>query len=134
LPDIYLLALETINRDLRANREAEIRPEECLVFEDAVPGVEAGRRAGMRVAWVPYPGLLQEYRGREEEVLAGLTGEHKEVEQPLASVTVDGPVETEPWRAIGSGKPGKVGDGWGDMLSSLEDFPYAKYGINVPQN
>lgn len=29
------------------------QPQECLVFEDAIPGVEAGRRAGMRVVMVP---------------------------------------------------------------------------------
>lgn len=26
---------------------------------------------------------------------------------------------------------GEEGDGWGDHLSSLEDFPYNKYGIVV---
>lgn len=46
LPDIYLLALETINKEIRerGNGEPEIKPEECLVFEDAVPGVGRGRR------------------------------------------------------------------------------------------
>ncbi|THC97342.1 hypothetical protein EYZ11_003176 [Aspergillus tanneri] len=81
LPDIYLLALETVNANLRQRGEVEIKPEECLVFEDAVPGVEAGRRAGMRVVWCPHPGLLEAYKGREAEVLAGLTGEHKEEEK-----------------------------------------------------
>jgi pseudouridine 5'-phosphatase len=52
----------------------KIRPEECLVFEDSVPGVEAGRRAGMRVIWVPHRGLAGEFRGKEQEVLAGKTG------------------------------------------------------------
>ncbi|KAI5304223.1 hypothetical protein KEM55_000168, partial [Ascosphaera atra] len=41
LPDIYLLALETINSELRAEGKEEVRPEECLVFEDSVSGVEA---------------------------------------------------------------------------------------------
>jgi pseudouridine 5'-phosphatase len=41
-PDIYLLALKTINDRLSREGEAEILPEECLVFEDSVPGVEAG--------------------------------------------------------------------------------------------
>lgn len=149
LPDIYLLALETINRAIRENgdgdggSEKEITPEECLVFEDSVPGVEAGRRAGMRVVWCPYDGLLREYRGREEEVLAGLTGEHEDVDQataaaaPAAAVVDDAvtpPPPPEPWRAIGSGKPGKLGDGWGELLPSLEHFSYEKYGIKLPVN
>ncbi|TVY32794.1 Uncharacterized protein LSUB1_G006669 [Lachnellula subtilissima] len=61
-PDIYLLALKTVNDSL-APGEKEIVPEECLVFEDSVPGVESGRRAGMRVV------------GKEKDVLAGRTGE-----------------------------------------------------------
>jgi pseudouridine-5'-monophosphatase len=59
-PDIYLLALQAINSSL-AEGEKEIRPEECLVFEDSIPGVEAVRRAGMRVVWVPHPELFLEY-------------------------------------------------------------------------
>ena len=69
-----MLALQTINSSL-AKGEREIRLEECLVFEDSVPGVEAGRRAGMRVVWVPQPELFLEYKGREKEILAGRTGE-----------------------------------------------------------
>jgi pseudouridine 5'-phosphatase len=49
--DIYLLALETINSSLPDGMKP-IDPEECLVFEDAVSGVESGRNAGMQVAWV----------------------------------------------------------------------------------
>ncbi|WEW56845.1 hypothetical protein PRK78_002300 [Emydomyces testavorans] len=130
-PDIYLLALEVINQEIRANGngESEIRPEECLVFEDSVPGVEAGRRAGMRVIWCPHEGLLREYNGREEEVLAGLMGEHKEQER--VDGVADGQVEIEPWRAVGAGKPGMVGDGWAELLHSLEVFPYEKYGIQT---
>ena len=70
-PDIYRLALETINAGQRAAGAPEIAPAECLVFEDAVTGVEAARRAGMRVVWVPHPGLLGVVRGSEARVLAG---------------------------------------------------------------
>lgn len=139
LPDIYLLALETINVGLRVRGEDEVKPEECLVFEDAVPGVEAGRRAGMRVIWCPHPGLLEAYKGREEEVLAGLTGEHKEEEKSgtekeadelkKGRLSVGGGDGNEPGAA--SGKPGKIGDGWAELVRSLEDFDYAKYGIQV---
>ena len=39
-PDIYLLALKTINDSRKADGDSGgIRPEECLVFEDSVPGV-----------------------------------------------------------------------------------------------
>ena len=109
-PDIYLLALQTINSSL-SEGEKPITPEECLVFEDSVPGVESGRRAGMRVVWVPHEGLKAEYTGREAEVLAGLTGE-AEGELDLL---------------------GKVGDGWGDQMATLERFPYEKYGIKVEE-
>ncbi|PWY64231.1 HAD superfamily hydrolase [Aspergillus eucalypticola CBS 122712] len=128
LPDIYLLALETINSSLREKGETEIKPEECLVFEDAVPGVEAGRRAGMRVVWVPHPGLLESYKGREEEVLAGLTGEHKEEEKTEPEREAD---ELVAGRLKSAGKPGKIGDGWGELLPSLENFPYERYGIKL---
>ncbi|GLA09464.1 hypothetical protein AnigIFM60653_011793 [Aspergillus niger] len=126
LPDIYLLALETINTNLREKGETEIKPEECLVFEDAVPGVEAGRRAGMRVVWVPHPGLLESYKGREDEVLAGLTGEHKEAEKTEPEREAD---EIVAGRLKSAGKPGEIGDGLGELLPSLENFPYERYGI-----
>lgn len=124
LPDIYLLALETINSELRAEGKPEIKPEECLVFEDSVSGVEAGRRAGMQVAWVPMEGLLNEYRGKEDLVLAGKTGEHKDGELP--------PLEKpEEWRKASPGKAGEIGDGFGRMFMSLENFPYESYGMKI---
>ncbi|KAF7716762.1 HAD hydrolase subfamily IA protein [Penicillium ucsense] len=124
LPDIYLLALETINAELRSKGETEITPAECLVFEDAVPGVEAGRRAGMQVIWCPHPGLLEAYRGREEEVLAGRTGQHKEDETANLETGADS-LQT-------GGVPGEIGDGWAELVGTLENFPYEKYGIRIP--
>ncbi|EER43719.1 HAD superfamily hydrolase [Histoplasma capsulatum var. duboisii H88] len=131
LPDIYLLALEAINEEIRAanNGEPELKPEECLVFEDSVPGVEAGRRAGMQVVWVPYSGLLEEYCGKEELVLAGLTGEHKDVD--VEHAVLEGLEGLGTWRGRGSGKTGEVGDGWAHLLQSLENFPYEKFGIKI---
>lgn len=129
LPDIYLLALETINAELRSNGKTEITPAECLVFEDAVPGVEAGRRAGMQVIWCPHPGLLEAYQGREEEVLAGRTGQHKEEEKTEAEKEAE---ELQAWRVQDAGEPGEIGDGWGQLVSTLEDFPYERFGIRIP--
>lgn len=126
-PDIYLLALETINARLRQEKGKEILPEECLVFEDSVPGVEAGRRAGMQAVWCPHEGLLKEYAGREDKVLAGLMGEHKENEEKdeeIGTVTHDG-------QSRKKGAPGEIGDGWGVLLKTLVNFPYEQYGIKV---
>jgi pseudouridine 5'-phosphatase len=106
-PEIYLLALKMINESLKEG-EREVVPEECLVFEDSVPGVEAGRRAGMRVVWVPHPALYVEYQDRVKEVLAGRTGEAGQVDLHQL---------------------GEVDDGWGEYLKSLENFDYGKYGI-----
>ena len=109
-PDIYLVALQSINDNL-PDGVPKIEPRECLVFEDSVIGVEAGRRAGMRVVWVPHQKLAAEYVGREREVLAGRLG------------LVD----------IGDREQlGELGDGWGKQLRSLENFPYDMFGIVVP--
>ncbi|KAK7955698.1 haloacid dehalogenase-like hydrolase [Apiospora aurea] len=110
-PDIYQVALQTLNATAEASGEEPILPSECLVFEDSVVGVEAGRRAGMRVVWVPHPDMAAEYRGREEGVLAGRTGM----------------VEM----GDGEERLGEVDDGWAEMIRSLEHFDYAKFGIHV---
>lgn len=75
-----------------------------------MPGVEAGRRAGMRVVWCPHPELLKVYKGKEKEVLAGLAGMMKGDKS-------------------GKGKPGCLDDGWAELLFTLVDFPFEKYGI-----
>lgn len=41
-PDIYLAVA----------RELDVAPENCLVFEDIIPGIQAGKAAGMRVCAV----------------------------------------------------------------------------------
>lgn len=108
-PDIYLLALDMVNGTL-PEEEKKITPQECLVFEDSVPGVEAGRRAGMRVIWCPHPGLKGEFTGREAHVLAGQIPDAE-------GVIADG--------------TGELHDGFAQYLPSLEDFPYEKYGMVV---
>jgi pseudouridine-5'-monophosphatase len=110
-PDIYLLALQSLNSTTVGSDKKPILPEECLVFEDSVIGVEAGRRAGMRVVWVPHPDMAVEYREKQKLVLAGRTG--------LVDIG-------DSWQL------GEVDDGWAECISSLEQFDYNKYGIVVP--
>ncbi|KAK6544823.1 hypothetical protein TWF694_001506 [Orbilia ellipsospora] len=149
-PDIYLLALDRIN----ARREADmlkngaskdqilatkILPMECLVFEDSVPGVEAGRRAGMRCVWVPHEGLREQYQGKEGEVLAGLTGAGTYLDEEHVDKDVDKNVDKD----VDNVKVGermdvkegvllrKVDDGWGESRGSLEGFDFDRYGIQA---
>ncbi|KAK7006006.1 putative hydrolase [Favolaschia claudopus] len=73
-PDIFLTAArECLGRDVGANDAANITPSQRaernkgLVFEDALPGMQAGKRAGMAVVWVPDTNLLNvEYSGEEK--------------------------------------------------------------------
>jgi HAD superfamily hydrolase (TIGR01509 family) len=47
-PDCYQRGLDLLNGKRRADRQPPLLAKECLVIEDAPPGVEAARAAGMR--------------------------------------------------------------------------------------
>jgi beta-phosphoglucomutase len=51
-PDCYQHALEFLNDKRRAARKLPLLPNECLVIEDAPPGIQAARAAGMRTIGV----------------------------------------------------------------------------------
>ena len=122
-PDIFLLALKRINATAAA--ESMLKPEECLVFEDSIAGVEAARRAGMRVVWVPHPGLARVCRGREADVLMGRTEQDGKVPEFC------GNEESGDGNEVSGPKEILSEDGWAEMRTSLEDFPYGRYGVNV---
>lgn len=124
-PDIFLLALQRINDSLDPDQGQEpIKPDECLVFEDSIAGVEAGRRAGMRVVWVPHPGLLEVCRGREEMVLAGITEQNGMAETWIRVASEDHlPKHVE--------HPLVSKDGWAERLTNLQEFRYQRYGIHI---
>ena len=126
MPDVFLLALGRVNAHL-APGEREVRPPECVVFEDSVGGVEAGRRAGMRVCWVPHEGLRGVWRGREEMVLGGKSGEGDN-----EKTGVDGRLDEEQEKKASKG-PSRLSseDGWAEMLISLDEFDYGQYGIRL---
>ncbi|CEJ90358.1 hypothetical protein VHEMI06148 [[Torrubiella] hemipterigena] len=108
-PAIYKIALEALNSS-EGLKENPILPSECLVIEDSIPGVEAGRRAGMRVVWVPHPALATEYEAKVDSVLAGRTS--------MFNIGND-------WQL------GEIQDGWAESIPSLEKFDSSKYGITV---
>lgn len=51
-PDCYLRGLELLNEVRRAGRRLPVLAPECLVIEDAPPGISAAREAGMRTIGV----------------------------------------------------------------------------------
>jgi pseudouridine-5'-monophosphatase len=124
-PDIYLTALKCINDDLkqRGSHAPAIKPEECLVFEDALLGVEAGRCAGMQVIWCPHPGLLTEIReGRHgRDILAA--AQTAEIPEDMVFGRADSPM-------MKGAAQSKLPE-WVRMVNTLEDFDYASYGIEV---
>ncbi|KAL6712967.1 hypothetical protein ACLMJK_009522 [Lecanora helva] len=123
-PDVFLLALERVNAQ-PGQDERPIEVKECLVFEDSVAGVEAGRRAGMRVCWVPHRGLREVYRGRERRVLQGGSGD-EDVHGSLGEGVEDGEVRRVE-RILSD-------DGGAEMIMSLEEFDYGYYGIKMRQD
>jgi HAD superfamily hydrolase (TIGR01509 family) len=51
-PDCYLRGLEALNGQRRSERHLPALAAECVVFEDAPPGIQAARAAGMRTIGV----------------------------------------------------------------------------------
>lgn len=47
-PECYQTAFKKLNEQRQAERLLPLLPQECLVVEDAPPGIRAGRGAGMR--------------------------------------------------------------------------------------
>lgn len=65
-PDIWQVGLKQLNEA----DGTDIKPEDCLVFEDGIPGVKAGLAFGAYVIWVPHPGAV-EYLGDTVQLLNG---------------------------------------------------------------
>ncbi|KAK9484084.1 HAD-like domain-containing protein [Lipomyces starkeyi] len=67
-PDIWLVALQTLNSMLPDHLE-RIKPEECLVFEDGIPGLMGAKKAGCQVVWVPDPNILKVFEDTKHEIV-----------------------------------------------------------------
>ncbi|KKZ60234.1 hypothetical protein EMCG_05044 [[Emmonsia] crescens] len=110
-PDIYLVALQSLNATRNSDKKA-ILPNECLVFEDSVAGVEAGRQAGMRVVWIPHPDVAVEYQTRQKDLLTEST-EVIELRDNCQQEEIDDNCQ------------------WTEIILNLNHFNCEKYGIQM---
>ncbi|CAI5756416.1 unnamed protein product [Candida verbasci] len=73
-PDIWFACLASINKERLTKGLDEIKIEECLIFEDGIPGVQSGIKANATVIWIPDPQALKVLQGKEVEII-GESGE-----------------------------------------------------------
>lgn len=72
LPFIWWLGVELLNKKYAI----DLKPEECLIFEDAIPGFISGKRASGYIIWVPHKNVMNLVSEQEEEKLMGKNKEH----------------------------------------------------------
>ena len=68
-PDCYQRALELLNEVRRAARQLPLMAKECLAIEDAPPGIEAARAAGMRTIGVTNTVSEAELRAAQADIV-----------------------------------------------------------------
>lgn len=69
-PHIWHACLDSINKERAERVLPAIAMEDCLIFEDAIPGVASGLAAKAHVIWIPHVEALGELKGKEKEILA----------------------------------------------------------------
>lgn len=68
-PDCYLRGLELLNERRRAARQLPLLASECVVIEDAPPGISAARHAGMRTIGVTTTVSESQLRHAQAEIV-----------------------------------------------------------------
>jgi len=69
-PDCYRLGLEKLNAKRQGEGRPALRPSDCLVIEDAPPGIESGRQAGMRTLGITNTVSEKELRAAGAEIVS----------------------------------------------------------------
>jgi beta-phosphoglucomutase len=70
-PSCYKLALKRLNEKRSAANAPPLNPGECLVIEDAPPGIQSGRGAGMRTLGVTNTVTEEQLRAAQADVVTG---------------------------------------------------------------
>ncbi|GME83823.1 unnamed protein product [Ambrosiozyma monospora] len=76
LPFIWWLGVDKLNESLKKEgKPGNIKPEECLIFEDAVSGFISGKRAQGYVIWVPNENNLKVIGEQKVKEMVGANNE-----------------------------------------------------------
>lgn len=78
-PDIWYACLASLNAERKQKGLEELKIEECLIFEDGIPGVISGKAANAHVIWIPDPNAVALLAGEEHEII----GENGEILESL---------------------------------------------------
>ncbi|CAK9435865.1 uncharacterized protein LODBEIA_P05130 [Lodderomyces beijingensis] len=68
-PDIWFACLASLNAERQSKGLELLTIEQCLIFEDGIPGVISGIAAKAHVIWVPDPRALVVLDGEEHEII-----------------------------------------------------------------
>ncbi|ODV66218.1 HAD-like protein [Hyphopichia burtonii NRRL Y-1933] len=68
-PHIWFTCLDSLNTERQLKGLDSIKIEECLIFEDGIPGVISGQNANAYVIWIPDPNALEILAGKEHEII-----------------------------------------------------------------
>ena len=74
-PDCYLRGLKLLNERRRTMRELPLLAHECLVIEDAPPGIQAAQDAGMHTLGVTTTVSESQLRGAQAEIVTPNLGD-----------------------------------------------------------
>lgn len=69
-PHIWYTCLGSLNEARRAEGLSPIKPEECLIFEDGLPGVQSAISSGATVIWIPDQKAIEVMDGKHHDIIS----------------------------------------------------------------
>lgn len=68
-PDIWFACLDSLNKERQDQGLDPISIDECLIFEDGIPGVLSGIAANSYVIWIPDEQAIEVLNGEEKNII-----------------------------------------------------------------
>ena len=68
-PHIWYTCLGSLNTERQEKGLPPIAPEECLIFEDGLPGVQSAIASGATVIWIPDQKAIEVMDGKHHDII-----------------------------------------------------------------